>query len=66
MAAKKKATAKKKRMGRPPRAGGAATGGIFVRLTEAEHERLAAAAKDDGKPLATFVRDAALARLEKA
>ena len=66
----KKPTAKKAAVknvgGRPARAGKAATTGLFIRLTEAEREALAAGARKAGKPLAAFVRDAAVSSLKSS
>lgn len=66
MAAKKTAAKKKpskpapKRMGRPPRAdSGAAGRAIVVRLTDAEHGMLKAAAAAAGTTMAALLRDSA-------
>lgn len=57
--------AKPKKLGRPPRGSEAADVRVLVRLTTKEHASLEAAAKRAGKPLATFVREAALSTAEK-
>lgn len=62
MATKKKSPKPKvPKLGRPPRAGKAATAAILVRLTTAEKAKLEAAAARLGKSLAAHLRDAALA-----
>lgn len=53
-------SSRKAKIGRPPRAGKAATSAILVRLTASEKAKLEAAAKRAGKSLSAHLRDAAL------
>lgn len=65
MTAPKKKPAK--RIGRPPRSGGeAAVRGVFVRFTNDEYAAIQAAAERTDKPLAAFIRDAALLISDKS
>lgn len=68
MAAKKtaKTTKAKTKMGRPPRAGEAATRAVNVRFTSDEWERVEAAALAAGATVTEFVRDAALSLIESS
>jgi hypothetical protein len=47
-----------RRRGRPPRAGQRAAHRVEFRLTDDELARLEAVARDNGKPLATLIREA--------
>ncbi|MCL2779442.1 MAG: DUF1778 domain-containing protein [Polyangiaceae bacterium] len=58
-----KKVVKKKRIGRPPRAGEAGRG-LVVRLTDSERTQIDRAAKTAGKSVAAYVRDAALSASE--